>query len=100
MAAGRAVAATAVGGVPDLIADGRTGVLVPARDAQRLADAIVTLARDASLRERLGSAARRDVGTRFAAERLVCDIDALYSASLRQKRRVPATTNDVAARSR
>jgi glycosyltransferase involved in cell wall biosynthesis len=99
MAAGRAVAATAVGGVPDLIEDGRTGILVPARDAQRLADAILTLARDASLRERLGSAARRDVRTRFAAERLVSDIDALYTVSLRQKRRVPATRNDVAARS-
>jgi glycosyltransferase involved in cell wall biosynthesis len=58
MSAGKPIVATRVGGVPDLLAGGRAGVLVPPRDEAALARAIVDLAGDAGLRERLGAAAR------------------------------------------
>ncbi|MGZ4256566.1 MAG: glycosyltransferase family 4 protein [Gaiellaceae bacterium] len=58
MAAGLPVVATAVGGVPELVVDGETGLLVPARDAKALAQALGRLVRDRELRERLGEAGR------------------------------------------
>ena len=58
MAAGVPVVATRVGGVPEQIEHGHTGLLVPPDDPQALADAIVTLRDDPALCERLGEAAR------------------------------------------
>ena len=58
MASGLAVVASGLGGIPELIEDGVTGLLVPPGDPVRLADAIRRLACDADLRTRLGAAAR------------------------------------------
>jgi glycosyltransferase involved in cell wall biosynthesis len=55
---GRGVVASRVGGIPDLVADGQTGLLVPPGDAQALADALVQVLSDGALAERLGAAAR------------------------------------------
>ena len=58
MATGRPVVSCAVSGVPELVRDGETGVLVPSDDARTLAAAIARLAHDDALRLRLGRAAR------------------------------------------
>ena len=58
MAAGKAVLASRVGGVPEIVQDDETGLLVPAEDVPALAQAIARLADDASLRQRLGAAGR------------------------------------------
>src|SRR5690606_11233522 len=55
---GRPVVGAAVGGLLDSVVDGRTGLLVPPRDAHALAAALQRLADDPALAERLGSAAR------------------------------------------
>jgi glycosyltransferase involved in cell wall biosynthesis len=55
---GRGAVASRVGGIPDLVADGETGVLVPPGDASALAAALVRVLSDRSLADRLGSAAR------------------------------------------
>ncbi|KGN34708.1 lipopolysaccharide biosynthesis protein [Knoellia sinensis KCTC 19936] len=60
MHAGLPVVATAVGGVPEAVTEGRTGLLVEARDASSLAQAVVALASDAALRARMSVAARED----------------------------------------
>jgi glycosyltransferase involved in cell wall biosynthesis len=86
MAAGRAVVSTAVGGVPDLIDDGRTGRLVPPGDEVALARALTELIADADLRARLGAAARADVVARFGYARLVADMDRLYRETLASTR--------------
>lgn len=65
MAAGRPVVATTVGGLTEVIQDGETGRLVPPHSPDRLAAAVLDLARDPSLRRRLGDAAARDVADRF-----------------------------------
>jgi glycogen synthase len=58
MAARRAVVATRVGGVPELVGDGENGLLVPPGDAAQLSAALVTLAGDRDLARRLGEAGR------------------------------------------
>jgi glycosyltransferase involved in cell wall biosynthesis len=70
--------ATMVGGVPDVVT-GETGILVPPGNAERLANGIVALTGDRGLRANLGAQARRRVAQRFSAERLVRDIDSLYT---------------------
>ena len=77
-AAGRPAVATAVGGVPDVVADGKTGLLVPPGDHEALARAIRRLLEDPGMRKRMGGAARAHVRARFSIERLVHDLEALY----------------------
>jgi glycosyltransferase involved in cell wall biosynthesis len=66
MAAGVPVVATAVGGVPELVSDAETGILVPPRDPAALARALGALAADADLRERMGEAGRRRAEREFS----------------------------------
>ena len=51
---------TAVGGIPDLVTHGRNGLLVPARDPEALADALVRVLEDRELAEQLARGARED----------------------------------------
>ena len=78
MAAGCPVVATNVGGVPDIIDHGRTGLLVPVRDPHGLAAAILRLLRDEPLARELAASARRHVRVRFSVSRFVADMDSLY----------------------
>jgi glycosyltransferase involved in cell wall biosynthesis len=80
MAAGRPVVGTAVGGTPELIEDGATGLLVPRHDPVALAAALERLLDDPALAARLGDAGRRRVQTRFAPEASVERLLALYAA--------------------
>lgn len=85
MAARRAVVATRVGGLPDVIDDGRTGILVPPRDAQAIASAVVSLLRDPARRRVMGEEAQRAVYPRFAVSRLVEEMREFYIRLLRQR---------------
>jgi glycosyltransferase involved in cell wall biosynthesis len=62
MAAGKAIIASDVGGVPEIVSAGETGLLVPSEDVDALAIAMVKLASDPDFRNRLGDAGRRAVG--------------------------------------
>jgi glycosyltransferase involved in cell wall biosynthesis len=70
--------ATAVGAVPTVIQDGRTGVLVPSENAELLARAIVDLLQDHEKRQRFGSAAKRLVEEEFSAARMTADYLRVY----------------------
>lgn len=65
MASALPVVSTPVGGIPEAVSDGDTGILVPSGDAHRLAVALATLLNDAGLRRRLGLAARERVLQEF-----------------------------------
>jgi glycosyltransferase involved in cell wall biosynthesis len=65
LASGRAVVASRVAGIPDVIEDGANGLLVPPGDAEALAGALTRLAGNAALRERLGRAARQTAEQRL-----------------------------------
>lgn len=91
MAAGCPVIATAVGGVPDLIADGETGRLVPPGDAEALARAIGDLVEQPAAVRAMADRAQGAILERFRATRLVADIDGLYRRLLAAKRvRLPS----------
>jgi glycosyltransferase involved in cell wall biosynthesis len=71
MAARKPIVATSAGGIPEVVVDGETGFLTPPRDHEALADAIVRLLMDETLRKRMGDAGRARAETRFSAERMV-----------------------------
>jgi lipopolysaccharide/colanic/teichoic acid biosynthesis glycosyltransferase/glycosyltransferase involved in cell wall biosynthesis len=98
MAAGCPVVATRVGGLPDLIADGETGRLVPSEDAPALAAAIIRVLRDPAAAQQMARAAREEVKQRFRVERLIADTERLYTELLVGKG-VNAPTRAAAPRS-
>jgi len=85
LAAGVPVVATAVGGVPDVVADGETGYLVEAGDVKGLAEAIIELLRSPEKAREMGSAGREAAYPRFAAQTLIANVEGLYAELLRQK---------------
>jgi glycosyltransferase involved in cell wall biosynthesis len=78
MAQGKPVVATAVGGVPEVVADGETGLLHPPGDDARQAAHLLSLLGDEALAARLGVAGRRRVETDFTPERCAAEMARLY----------------------
>lgn len=82
MAAGRPVMATRVGGNPELVKDGVTGLLFDSGDVDALAQALRRLAADPGLRARMGEAARARIADRYSPAVLARDTLAVYRACL------------------
>jgi len=85
LATGTPVVANRVGGVPDVVRDGIDGFLVEPGDIESAAERLETLARDPTLRTKLGDAGRERVRGRYAVARLVDDVDRLYRSLLDAK---------------
>jgi glycosyltransferase involved in cell wall biosynthesis len=79
MAASLPVVASNVGGNSEAVVDGVSGLIVPSRDPERLAQALRTLLADPELARNLGAAARRRFDELFAVERMVEDTQSLYA---------------------
>jgi glycosyltransferase involved in cell wall biosynthesis len=84
MARGKPVVATAVGGIPEIIQQGVTGLLVPPADAAQLAAALTSLLRDPGAAARMGANARADVERRFAPQSQLARLTDLIAESLPQ----------------
>ena len=82
MAAGLPVVSTDVGGVAEVVEEGRTGLLAPAGDAEGLARQILRLAADAALRQQLGQAGRQRAFAQFSEEKMLDAYDRLYRKML------------------
>ena len=78
----RPVVASAVGGLPEIVDDGRTGLVVPSADAEALADAIVELASDLGRARAMGMAGRERALAEFTPERCVARTEELYVRAL------------------
>ena len=78
MAAGVPVVATEVGGVPEIMQDGVTGLIVPPQQPRRMAEGLARLLRDESLRRTLGKAGRDHVTRKFTPESYVSSLAEFY----------------------
>jgi glycosyltransferase involved in cell wall biosynthesis len=83
MAAGLPVVASAIGGLLDLIQDGRTGLLVPVGDPEALGAAMRSLIESPDRAVAIGRAARADVQQRYSFDRMVSSFEQLYLSGLR-----------------
>lgn len=90
MAAGVAIAASDAGGIPEAVAHGETGLLVPPGDSAALAGAILDLLARPELRTRLGESAREAVRSRFSFDRMTTEFQSLYLSLLASRARSAA----------
>ena len=79
MAAGLPVVTTNVSGIPELVSDGVTGLIVPPDDPVRTADALLRLHRDRDLARRLATAGQAFVASRFDGDRLIGELQTLFT---------------------
>jgi glycosyltransferase involved in cell wall biosynthesis len=78
MAASLPLVATRVGGTPEVVVDGQTGVLVPARDSAAMAAAITSLATHPDRKRAMGDSGRRRLERYFTIDRMVSDYLCAY----------------------
>jgi len=82
MAMGKAVVATTTGGLPEVVAQGETGLLVPPGDAEPLAAAVVALLMDRARREQMGLCGKARAQERFSLDASVAHVEQLYGEVL------------------
>lgn len=97
MAHGRPVVATRVGGVEELVAHERTGLVVTPGDASELAAALLTLLSDRTRAERMGRAGHELVWQEFGAARATERLEALFVGTLRSNEPKECTQRDANA---
>ncbi len=87
MAMGKPVIATAVGGIPDIVASGVTGILIPPEDPAALVQAMVQALRDPESAGRLGEEGRRLVEKEYTVEKMAEKVYRVYQQVLERKQR-------------
>jgi len=78
LALGKPIVATGVGGIPEIVLHGKNGLLVPPRNPQKLADAILKLAKSPALRDQMGAFGKEHVKN-FPIEKTVEQTEAVYT---------------------
>jgi glycosyltransferase involved in cell wall biosynthesis len=93
-ACGRAVVASRVGGIPEIVENGATGSLVPPEDPAALSREILCLLGDPGLAQMMGERARQRIGEMFSSETMVREIVAVYDACLQKRPDSPNPTRE------
>jgi glycosyltransferase involved in cell wall biosynthesis len=83
------VVASCVGGIPEVVVDGETGLLIPPDNPSALAEALIRLLGDPHLRHQLGAAARERALARFTARQHVEGVEAVYEELVQTRRGSP-----------
>jgi glycosyltransferase involved in cell wall biosynthesis len=96
MACGVCVVASAAGGIPEVVADGVSGLLVPPGDHAALAAAILRLLTDCELAQRVSANAIRVVSDSFGIEKMASQVSDLYQRLLKDRLATRAVPPDVA----
>jgi len=78
MSRGKPVLASRMGGIPEIVVDGETGLLVSPHDDEKVADCVCALAASATERQRLGSNARKRWEDHFTVERMICRYESYF----------------------
>lgn len=94
MSCGKPMVATRVGGIPELVEDGKTGFVIERGDAAGIADRILKLVADPALRQRMGAAGREAARTNFDLEQNVGRVVELYGIATTE--RAPGTCESLA----
>ena len=84
MATGKPVVATNTGASPEIVIDGETGTLVPARNPERLAEAMIDLLSDSEKAKQMGRKGRERVKERFTVQKYIENIECLYEEVMRE----------------
>ena len=79
-AMGLPVIATLVGGIPELIDDNKTGILIPAQDSSVIAKAVISLLENKQLARQLGDNAKRSVREKFSIDKMIDETERLYQS--------------------
>ena len=85
MAMRKPVVATSVGGIPEVVVDGETGILVPPMDSTALAKAIARILLNKQIASRMGLAGRQRVENQFSADAVVARTQQIYNRLTKQK---------------
>ncbi|MGQ9603057.1 MAG: glycosyltransferase [bacterium] len=85
MAAGKPIVATSVGGIPDVIEDGKDGILVPSRDPEAIARAIMRLLNDKALAESLVANARKKFLENYSTQAVLSKMENIYAELIEKK---------------
>jgi len=83
MAMAKPIVASDIPGIREQIIDGKNGILVPAKDTNALAAAIIKILADRNVAENIGLAARKTVDRKFSIERMVAETESLYLSLLK-----------------
>jgi len=86
MAAEKPVVATAIGGIPEVVIDGETGILVPPKNTDDIAGAIIELLKNPGKANTMGQKGAQRVKEKFTTQHMLVDIEELYESSLQIKR--------------
>lgn len=84
MACGLPVVATNVGGIPEVVEDGKSGMLVEPKDSMAIANTIIKLLEDEALRRNMGEYGREVVKRKFSLERMVKDYEVFYKNAVKE----------------
>jgi glycosyltransferase involved in cell wall biosynthesis len=82
MAAGRAVVASRVGGIPEVVRDGECGLLVPPGEHEPLASAIISLLADPTRRAAFGASGRRAATETFSIDRMIARLNEVFARAI------------------
>ena len=85
MASGLPVVATRVGGTPEVVVEGETGLLVPPSSPDELAQAILNLLQDSELRRQMGEKARQRIKQHFDIRQMIAKYENLYTGFYTEK---------------
>jgi glycosyltransferase involved in cell wall biosynthesis len=83
MCCGKPIVASEVMSIPEIVLDGKTGILVPPNDMSSLSDALLKLIQDERLGQQFGTAGRERVEQKFTVERMVQGTIEVYEDMLR-----------------
>lgn len=90
---GKPVVATDVGSIPEIVEDGRTGLIVPPHDPRRLAEAIISLLKNKPLRKKLGEKAHRKAMTEMSWPTIAQKVASIYDKALHEAREAGRSTD-------
>jgi len=85
MAASLPVVATSVGGIPEIVKDKKTGLLVPPKDPEALARAILSLLQNKEEAEKMGIAGRKRVQEKFTIGTMIKKTEEVYKSLIQEK---------------